>query len=88
MGDFFQSVTAFYNSHTEISIAIAVAIAIFLFLKPKEFGKVVVAIAVIVIVVYLVMGLIDVVNKGSEKKSQATHRTDRAYTDSESNTER
>ena len=78
-----ETITNFYNNNTEISIAIGVAVVVMFFLRPKEVGKVIGAIAIIVLIGYLVTALIDVVHKGSDKKNEASTRTDRAYTDSE-----
>ncbi|WP_455374909.1 hypothetical protein [Kaarinaea lacus] len=78
-----ESIKAFYTNNTEISIAIIVGAVIFLVVKPKEFGKLLTVIAVVAIIGYLVTAVIDVVNKGSEKKGEATSRTDRSYQDSE-----
>ena len=79
-----DSITTFYHENTEVSIAIIVAAVIFLFLKPKEFGKLLVVIAVVAIVAYLVTAVIDVVDKGAEKKGEAAGRTEKNYRDSES----
>lgn len=78
-----ESIKAFYTNNTEISIAILVGAIIFLIIKPKEFGKLLTVIAVVAIIGYLITAVIDVVNKGSEKKSEAASRTDRSYQDSE-----
>ena len=78
-----ESIKAFYTNNTEISIAIIVGAVIFLIIKPKEFGKLLTVIAVVAIIGYLVTAVIDVVNKGSEKKGEAANRTDRSYQDSE-----
>lgn len=78
-----DSIVTFYHENTEVSFAIIVAAVIFLFLKPKEFGKLLVVIAVVGIVAYLVSAVIDIVDKGADKKSEAAGRTERSYLGSE-----
>ena len=78
-----ESIKAFYTNNTEISIAILVGVIIYLVVKPKEIGKLLTVIAVMAIIGFLTSAVIDVVNKGSEKKGEASSRTERSYEGSE-----
>jgi chromate transport protein ChrA len=78
-----DTIASFYHENTEVSIAIIVAAIIFLFLRPKEFGKLLIVIAVVAIIAFLVSAVVDVVDKGADKKGQAANRTDKSYSDSE-----
>ena len=82
MGEFFDTIQAFYDSNTEISIAVVVAIVIALILKPRNAGKIVGAIAIIFIIGYVVVEVVNLTSSTMDKKGEAASRTDREFQES------
>ena len=74
---------AFYYNNTKLSIAIFIVLVIFSIFKPKQIGKMLVGVAILAGIAYLVGSLSSTVSKGIDKKDQGTHRTDKAYKESD-----
>ncbi len=79
MSDLFDSIQTFYQGNTEISIAFLVAIVFILIIIPKAAGKLLGVIAAIIVIGYVINSAMDLTSSATDKKNDATHRTDKGF---------